>query len=213
MYRRYMSIALGDTRTRKDFGDFIEWNDYKRDTEEKYRKLQKGTFRDRTSTFYYLHDRLELKEWFRKKKVRRLILLERMVERLRLLGKLPERLYLSLEDFIVHWHWFKDTFIKEHPQIMKDLETVDNELYWDIYYSVLYKDVDVQYRYRVGLHTRAGKDCTINRVNNRVVSNLGEHQIKTYGKATYGHDEGDCIIRDRVRYFKDYFERLRVING
>lgn len=220
MYRRYMSLALGDTRTRKDF-DLLGWYEYKREIEQRYREHIKGTRWERGDRFYQLHDRQDLKHYFYKGRYRRLILLERLCNYFRLIGKLPERPIISLEDFIVHLHWFKDTFTKDPETIMGDLQTIDKYLYRDILYSVLYKDVHIYYRYRVSprlvRYLSEGIIGIMNRTKGKVTLRLSNYSKKyfTKGESEIIEESKDgyaAIIRDRVQYYRDYMEGYRCVS-
>lgn len=214
-----MSLALGDSRTRKDF-DLLGWLSYKRETEQRYREHIKGTRWEKGDKFYQLHDRKDLKHYFYKGKYRRILLLEKLCNYFRLTGRLPEHLIISLEDFIVHLHWFKDTFQKDPETILSDLQTIDDYLYRDILYSVLYKDIHLYYRYRVSPRLlRYLTDGTINildRSRNKVTLRLNEYNRKYFTKGEAhiieeANGEPIAIVRDRIRYYKDYMEGYKCI--
>lgn len=219
MYRRYMSLALGDTRTRKDF-DLLGWLSYKNEIENRYREHVKGTRYERGDRFYQLHDRQDLKHYFYKGKYRRLIILEKMCNRFRLLGVLPEHSFLPIEDFIVHLHWFKDTFNKEPEAIKEDLSSLDPYTYRDILYSVLYKDVHLRYMYKVSprlLRYLSKGDILIgNRINGKGTQHLIGYNKKYFTKQEASlleeaNGEPIAIVRDRVRYYRDFEEKYRCI--
>ena len=217
MYHSYMSRYLGDRRTRKDFDNIFDWQSYKRDIEVLYREHQKqrGTFR--TSSFYWLHDKRDFLKFFHKGKLRKLILLERYCQVLRQRGILPERPTYTLEDFIVHFHHFGTTFSQSYEQTVNDLNSLSNDEYYAILDSVLYKDVIIYRLPRVRprlIKFAKGMTYTEHRIKGipRKMIFIKTHSTKTYFTKKERIIMGTptkALIRDRVKWYKDCYERIR----
>lgn len=205
---------LGITQTRKDFESDLDWNLFKRDTIERYKRDREArgyVFRD---NFHKIFGGKDLLKLIKVRKYRRIILIERMCELLRLRGLLPEHTNICLEDFIVHLHWYKDTFEKSPEEIREDLKDIDNNLYWGIIDSVLYEGIDVIYRYRVSPHLiryiKKGYVYSFDRV-------MGRPRRRLYGSTGNFFKGKDLrlvekakanelvLVRDRLMWYKDTY--------
>ena len=198
---------------RKNFDNELDWVLYKNKVVEDY--LNDPNRRQRVrDKFHQLHDEREYRPFFRVGSYRKIYLAERQCNWMRAQGTLPERPLLSLEDFIIHLHWFKTTFTDTPEKIREDLASLDTYMKKDILDSVLYKDVYIGYMYRVTRRmTRyllTGKVYSENRLTHRTYKELPFNE-KYFTKRERDILKGDYImrgiVRDRMRWYLDM--RLR----
>lgn len=152
---------------------------------------------------------------FRDRGVRRTIKLETRYYLLGEADKLPLdlRYRLSLEDFCVHLRIFGDTFSKDTQTIERELKSVSDSQYFEIIDSIFYKDYLVTYMYRVRrrllIYLKKGSIYTVSRVTHRLLNRLQVIPKKYFTlreQKVIDYPGEICLIRDRVRFFKDYYE-------
>lgn len=119
---------------------------------------------------------------------------------------------LSLEDFTIHYHYFRDTFTKTPDEIRDDLKALDTDTSNDILDSVFYKDIYVTYMYRIRRRLLIYLKKGILYTEDRVTHSL-RRQVEGDPKRYFSLRELKCInapnvclIRDRVQFFKQHLE-------
>ena len=216
----YVKRKLGLKESRADFETDLDWAVHKAKVIDAYIKDREATGYIYRSNFYKIHDLKDYKSYFKKSKYRRLILLEKMCDRFRATGILPDRPRLLLEDFIEHLHWYKDTFNKSYDEIQEDLSKLDKGLKEDVLYSILYKDVYIGYLYRVsprlGMYLRTGAIYSKDRISGKSLKRIDGVSARyfTKGEMDIINKMNTCVVgvvRDRICWYKDYYERMRQV--
>ena len=122
------------------------------------------------------------------------------------------RYRVSLEDFVVHLRVFGDTFSKDSRTLLGDLNTLSNEDYFRILDSVFDTNTLIIYMYRVRkrllIYLKKGIIYTTSRVTHKLlnrVDSIPKNYFTLREKKVIDYKGEVCLIRDRVRFFKDYY--------